>query len=300
MLFWGYDLSCIKYLGDAFPFVWPNFGPGIVAAFLGADLENGNNTVWFKPSQTQDIRDVRLEYNADNVWLGRIRAILGAALKRWGGLVQIGFTDFGGILDILASIRGTEQLLIDLYDHPEEVERLISEIHNLWWKYYLEYENICLGINPGYSSWEGLFSEQRYSILQCDTIGMLSRDMVKRFVMPEIEVSLSKFSNSFYHMDGPGQIVHLDPFLKLENLKGIQWVPGAGQPDISNWPELYQKIRSANKLIQFFCFQYEGELETLLTILKSQLGTLKGIACIVKADISEESRLERMLDSFID
>lgn len=31
---WDWQLSCAEYLGDAFPWVWPNFGPGVIAAFL--------------------------------------------------------------------------------------------------------------------------------------------------------------------------------------------------------------------------------------------------------------------------
>ena len=38
---WDYDLSTTMFLGDAFPHVCPNFGPGVIAAFLGANLVNG-------------------------------------------------------------------------------------------------------------------------------------------------------------------------------------------------------------------------------------------------------------------
>ncbi len=29
---WDYDLDCALFMGDAFPQVWPNFGPGILSA----------------------------------------------------------------------------------------------------------------------------------------------------------------------------------------------------------------------------------------------------------------------------
>ena len=55
---WDYDLSCRKFLGDAFPMIYPVFGPGVVAAFLGARLENGNGTVWYHPPQPQEAADI--------------------------------------------------------------------------------------------------------------------------------------------------------------------------------------------------------------------------------------------------
>jgi hypothetical protein len=52
---WDYNLSCIEYLGDAFPCVWPDFGPGVAAAFMGARPEPGMGTVWFHPEKVQEI-----------------------------------------------------------------------------------------------------------------------------------------------------------------------------------------------------------------------------------------------------
>ena len=121
---WDYDLSCQKFLGDAFPSAWPNFGPGVIAAFMGAELENGNETVWFHPQRESEISEISFEYDADNIWLKRIKDICRAAVERWNGLVQVGMTDLGGNLDILSTFRPGEKLLLDLCDHPEDVKRL--------------------------------------------------------------------------------------------------------------------------------------------------------------------------------
>jgi hypothetical protein len=34
---WDFDLASRVYLGDSFPCVWPNMGPGVLATALGAD-----------------------------------------------------------------------------------------------------------------------------------------------------------------------------------------------------------------------------------------------------------------------
>jgi len=43
------NLENEPYLGDSWPRWWPNFGAGIVAAFLGAKVGVDENTVWFEP-----------------------------------------------------------------------------------------------------------------------------------------------------------------------------------------------------------------------------------------------------------
>ena len=42
-------LAATRYYGDAFPKWWPNYGPGIVAGFLGAQVHCAPDTVWFTP-----------------------------------------------------------------------------------------------------------------------------------------------------------------------------------------------------------------------------------------------------------
>jgi len=270
---WDYHLSCCRFLGDAFPVIWPNFGPGVVAALLGAQLnatvEAG--TVWFHPSEDHDIRDIHFEYDPDNIWLHRIKNIMRAAMERWQGLVLVSMTDLGGNLDILSSFRPGEQLLLDLYDHPEEVKRLIWEAHELWWRYFDEFNSVLQPVNPGYSAWAGIFSPDPSYMFQCDFCYMIGPDMFDEFVKPELAASCRRMPNGFYHLDGPGQLPHLDSMLTIPELKGIQWVSGAGVPSPMHWPEVWRKIKGAGKLMQLI----DGS--AALDAVANAIGTAEGI-----------------------
>jgi len=268
---WDYDLSCMKFLGDSFPSVFPNFGPGVIAAFMGADLENGDETVWFHPRVEVEISQLRFKYNPDNPWLERIISICREGSARWKGLVQIGMTDLGGNLDVLSTFRPSGNLLFDLYDYPDEVRRLTWEMHEAWWRYFKDIDSEFRGTNAGYTTWTTVFSTEPHYMLQCDFSYMMGPEMFDEFVKPEIEALCRKLPRSFYHLDGPGQLVHLDSLLNIPELKGIQWVPGAGAPDYSHWPQVYRKIRDHGKLIQLF-----GDIQTLYTVTE-QLGNSKGI-----------------------
>jgi 5-methyltetrahydrofolate--homocysteine methyltransferase len=286
---WDYELSQELYLGDAFPQVWVDFGPGVVAAFMGAEAEPGHDTVWFHPAREQEISTLRFDYRPGNVWLERVKAISRAAVERWGGRVQVGMTDLGGNLDILASFRPGEQLLLDLHDHPGEVKRLLWQAHELWWRYFDELNAALRPGNPGYTAWAPIFSADPYYMLQCDFCYMISPAMFDEFVKPELAMSCRRLTNAFYHLDGPGQLAHLDSLLEIPTLKGVQWVPGAGQPDVTHWPEVYRKIRRAGKLIQVY-----GGVETL-TALADQLGSAEGIVLLGWAKPSDRDDVEALL-----
>lgn len=281
---WDYMLSSREYLGDAFPFVWPNFGAGAAAAFLGAKLEARPETVWFHPVEEQEIADIRFAFDAENVWLQRVKALCRAACERWEGLVQVAMSDLGGNLDILSSFRPGEKLLLDLYDHPDEVKRLTWEAHEAWWQCFDDINAVLKPVNRGYTAWTPIYSEDPYYMLQCDFCYMIGPDMFDEFVKPELAATCKRLTNPFYHLDGPGQIPHLPSLLEIEELKGVQWIPGDGSPPMSEWPDIYRTINGGGKLIQVFD---HGGLQ-VLDALADQLGDVKGIVAIV--DIGPEHR----------
>jgi len=281
---WEYDLSCQRFLGDGFPSIWPNFGPGVAAAFLGAELRNDFDSVttWYYPRETREVSDWRWTFDPENVWLRRVEDITRAARARFNGMVQVGMTDIGGNLDMLSSFRPSEALLYDLIDDPESVKARTWELHDLWWRYFRHFEQILYPTNPGYTAWASIFSEVPYYMLQCDFCYMIGPDMFDEFVKPELVATCRKLAHPFYHLDGIGQLPHLDSLLAIPELKGIQWIPGTGAPETHLWPEVYRKIRDAGKLIQLFANQSSYGLD-IIDVLADQLGSAEGI--IVIADI---------------
>lgn len=245
-------LNATRYFGDAYPRWWPNFGAGIVAAFLGARVEHSTGTTWFHPLDVASLRDIHLSYDPTNVWWQRVQDITQAAIARWGGHATICYTDLGGNLDILASLRGTQELLYDLYDAPDEVERLVHEITQLWLYYYNALDAMIQPVGRGTAAWAPHWQPGRGYMLQSDFSFMISPDMFERLVKPDLTACCAEMDYGFYHMDGKGQIPHLDHLLSVPRLRGIQWQPGAGAPQGSEWIDLLRRIREGGKLCQVY------------------------------------------------
>lgn len=248
-------LAAQRYYADAFPRMGINFGPGIVAGFLGATVHSvthPSETVWFMPRQKVSIQDLDPSYDAENVYWKRVKELTTAAVERYGHCLVVAHTDLGGNLDILASLRGTEALLFDLVDHPEEVERLVGQITGLWLRYYDELDAIIRPTCRGTSCWTPLFSPGKTYMLQSDFSYMISPAMFERFVVPDLTACCEHLDHAFYHLDGKGEIPHLDLLLSIPRLRGIQWVPGDGQPPPEQWLPLLKRIRDGGKLCQVF------------------------------------------------
>ena len=290
-----YDLCCTRFMGDAFPYAKNDFGPGVPSIFLGARPELGDNTVWFFPDEEREIRDVHFHYNSGHPWVHRIKDIYRAAVNRWGGSVQLCMSSLSGAVDILSIFRPSERLLYDLCEYPEDVKRLTWDIYGHFWRVFDEFDAIYRPTAPGYSSWCVIFSPEPYMMLQCDFAYMLGPDHFDEFVKPEIVASCKRLKNSFYHLDGVGQLRHLDSLLAIPELKGIQWIPGAGQPELDQWPEVYRKIHDAGKLIQLLC--YKDNRDILDTVVK-QIGGAEGIVYHGVASISQEDEIKDYLSKY--
>lgn len=251
-------LSRCEFLGDAFPAVsFDCFGPGVLAAFCGAEIRNGTGLVWFYPKEELPLEEIHVKYDKDNEIVRRIKAIYRAGIERWGNSVVMSMPDLGGVLDIAATFRGTENLLMDLCEEPEEVERLIGEIETAWHEAYRDLSGVLQGANMGYTDWSSLFSSSPSYVLQCDFCYMIGPQMFDRFVLPTLARDCEKLGHTLYHLDGVGELPHLDSLLTLEGLTAVQWQYGAGEKPVSAWNDVYERIITAGKGLQIIDNEHE-------------------------------------------
>lgn len=253
--------------GEAYPNLWINLGPGVLASYYTGFLRfDGNtNTSWFEyPLPWEEVE--RLEFREDNEWWQYTRYITELSIDRGKDKFVVGMTDIGGVLDVLSSFRGSQNLLIDLIEEADRVSNMLDKILTSWFKVYRELNNIIKESQEGTSAWMGIWCHKRWYPLQCDFSYMISPKMFERFVAPHIESQCRWLDYSIYHLDGPGEIPHLDILLDIPELTGIQWVPGAGNPqcDSPKWFPMYKKILSKGKLLVLQSFDNKSRIPNIL------------------------------------
>lgn len=249
---YDYDFSISKFHGDCFPRLnTSRFGAGVLAAFLGCEPIPSPETTWFLPRRKDiPLDQLHFEYDKESPWLRRILDFIECGMERWKGDVVICMPDLGGVLDVLASFRSAQDLLLDLYDDPDEVKRCIKEIQSAWFECF---EHINSYLKPGaqgYSDWFGLYYDEPGYILQSDFSYMISPDMFREFVGWDLADSGSRMKHTVYHMDGVGQIPHLDQLTAIDSIDAIQFVPGIGSHENDNFDHVFSAIlKSGKKLV---------------------------------------------------
>lgn len=245
-------LEAMHYFGDSLPHWGPDFGPGIIAGFLGSQVHTSPDTVWFDPLKKSQLEQLRPEYDPSNFWLQRMKQVTEAAVKSWENKVTISHADLGGNLDILAHLRSPQQLLTDLYDSPCEVDRLVEESTHLWLRYYDEFDDLIRPTGRGTNNWAHVWSPGRTYMLQCDFGFMISPSMFTRFALPDLETCCAALDHSFFHfhLDSKWQEPQLDILLSIQRLNGIQWAFVEGWSNPRKYLPVLKRIREKGKLCQ--------------------------------------------------
>lgn len=241
------------YLGDAFPVFYMR-STGVLGAMLGQtyniDIQRG--TIWFEEMKGKELEDIHPVLKDDNPLFVRGLKLIEAFQNEFGNDIALGIPNLGGMMDIVESMRGANNSLIDLYDDPEEVVRLNNDIYNAFEKAYKD--NTAAIDNDkvlGYTGWITLLSQKPYFISQCDFCCMIGKPHFEEFVAETLDKEAKLIERSFYHLDGPGAVKHLDRIIE-SGFDGIQWVNGAGsKPKYDScWDEIYKKIYDAGLLMQ--------------------------------------------------
>ena len=241
------ELSECEWIGDGYPIVrFDTFGPGVLGAFCGGVLDNSSGRVWFRAAEKKHISEIHCVYDPENKWAERIKDIYRAGVNRWEGSVLMSIPDLGSPLDVMSALVGTEELLLDLYDEPDEVKRLIGELETAWYAAFNDFAGV-LEPQGGYTNWAGIASRKPGYIVQCDFCYMIGNSMFREFVLPTIRRDTERLDRVIYHLDGVGELAHLDDILALPGVSAIQWEPGAGHPYGMYWKDVYEKIDAAGR-----------------------------------------------------
>ncbi len=242
------------HAAEGFPFLLPCLGPGVLAAFITNFTQFHDNTIWFEVPEPWGWNKLSaIDENTRSPYAEVALPAVRRLTERLSDKFVISGPDIGGILDALAAIRGTNNLLLDTLDCPENILSVLAVLEKLFYRYHEEMSAIISPANHGcYVKTMRYLSGKPTHISVCDFCAMISPDAFRELVLPCIERECEYFNGRVvYHMDGPGQIAHMDMLCGIEKLHAIQWVSGAGNPGAlsDRWDDLYRRILDAGKKI---------------------------------------------------
>ena len=286
-----HNSSIMEYAAEGVPMSFTNYGPGCLTACIGGGFSLQPNTIWFDTEQLITDWETPPEIAFDEqseLWQHLVQEQM---LYAADPDVHFSITDIGGIMDVVAALRGTQDLLYDLYDYPDEVKEFAQKVKVEWNRAFAKQLEIVRNAGQPYNNWMNIPSSKPWYPIQCDFCYMISPNQFSEFVLPDIVDQVNSMERSIYHLDGVGELPHLDMILDIPNLTGIQWVSGAGdEPERDEkWFEIYRKIQDKKKNLVLMYSINEHDMEGTERLIKSidPAGVYLSFGCSCKEKAEE-------------
>ena len=248
-----YDLAHTHFAGDSLPVFHPWLGPDQVAAWLGAEMlvKPRDNTSWVRPFVNDAHAYPPFRIDPDNRWWKLYLDLVRGAVERGTDKWVTAYPDLHTGIDALAAIRGPEDLILDMIDHPDIIHQAMGSLTRLWKEIVDCVSAIVLPAGQGTTNWTMGWSQRRFLCIgQNDFSCMIGPGVFDAFFLHDTQACIRHADRTIYHLDGPDALRHLPRLLDIGALNCIQWIQGAGQPLPSQWLPLLQRIQGAGKSVQ--------------------------------------------------
>lgn len=254
-----------EFMGESFPNISLDFGPGSMAGYLGSNIVFNEDTVWFEEFVDDWTEYKDLAYDPENVWIKKHLELFRKVKELAGEDFLIGIPDIMENIDVLASMRGAQNTIFDMVDEPEEITRRIGQIDDLYFEYYDQFYDIVKAEDNSscYTVFQ-IWGPGKTAKLQCDFSAMMSPDNFREFIQESLRKQAKQLDHVIYHLDGPDAIKHVDAIMEIEEIDALQWTSGDYGPDgtFEEWYRIYDKAVAAGKGL--WVKVYSGEFETWL------------------------------------
>lgn len=218
-----------------------------VAALFGVPVEYSANSVWARPILSQLSTGLRVGVDPDSLlYKELVRRIDLASVQQEHSLKMI---PVAGISDLMSSMRGAQDLMIDLMEDPETSAAFATHLGLCWRKVISELlARIPLfdgGLVGGLSWLPG-----RGLTISADMMMMCSPEWFRDFIWPEERRMLEKMDSVIYHLHSGGSGPALAEWIAPHpRVLGVEISHDPSGPSLEHMESTFMEIQRHTNLL---------------------------------------------------
>ena len=265
-------LEGFYFPAESVPYVRVNYASllGLLGAMAGAPINYtaDTGTAWI--GEVPDIYSRPLpKFSPDCPPYKFIIHMIHRHAETFGYDVILGANPMLDPLTTLSMMRGPGNLCVDLIERPLAVKEWISALGDLFMAAVQGYRSArAMHGRREDINWCGAWAPGDMDALQCDFSTMLSPEMFREFVLPELEREAEFMDYAIWHLDGTTEFRHLDAICSVPKIRVIQWIDEkrlVRSPE--NFIDVWKRIRSTGRSLLFSSVTVDQAME-----LTRQLG----------------------------
>ncbi len=281
-----YEQRTTFYGGEAFP-IWHGGYPGHTSmpAYLGCQVTLDEHTGWWDPilnGESWDIREIK--FDPENRWWKFTLEQLQRGIREAAGksIPDIG-PALAGVGDVLAALRGTDRLLLDVALKPDQVRDAEFYLLEIWGEVFNHLSSMLKTADVGSTSWFKLWAPGRFYPTMCDFSYMISPRMFQNLFLPVIEQWTMNLDQTVYHVDGVDAFRHIPALTELPRIQAFQILPGDGKPGPLYYLDTLRQVQAKGKNLHISIAA--DEVENALSLLSA-----RGLFIETSCETEEQAR----------
>ena len=168
----------IRGLAPIPPFPW-------LEAMLGCRVQIGAESIWAEEGWFEYADLPRVDFTDGNPWRRKYLEFVATLKGHFGDRVPVGQPILRGPSDMIAAMRGSSEMIFDLYDHPDDFRRLAERCTDFAIGLVRSQHAITGPFAGGYLIEQlGLWAPDRLARLQEDSSALFSPDLYTTLLQP--------------------------------------------------------------------------------------------------------------------
>ena len=284
----GVDDDMIRGLAPIPPFPW-------LEAMLGCRVQIGNESVWAEEGGFAYADLPRIDFSDGNPWRRKYLEFFTVLRDHFGNRIPVGQPILRGPSDMIAAMRGSSEMIFDLYDHPQDFMRLAAYCSDFAIGLVNAQQAITGPFAGGYLIEQlGLWAPDRLARLQEDSSALFSPALYAALLQPWDRRMAEAFPYAAIHLHSSSLFL-LDRILDVEALRCIQINKDVGNAAIAEMMPFFRMVQTRRRSLLI-----RGKLDLEdLALLRSHLSPDGLYLQIVVETAAEARRLQEFFAPWV-
>lgn len=245
----GADVPWAAY--PPFPMPW-------LEAIIGCPVVHRDGSIWAGHwlDDYEQLQD--LDLTEDNRWLQALLEFTDALVAQSAGRFPVALALMRGPADLLSALRGPERMVLDLFDHPDQVDAALQRLTTIWMQVAELQQERIPAFAGGYAfSVINLWARRPCGWFQDDAVALWSPRFYRRHLQGREEQLSRSLPISGMHLH-PSPLFMLDDLLAMPDLDVVEVNLDLNGPPLAQLIPHFQRILEAKCLMVWGEFDEEG------------------------------------------
>jgi len=232
----------IRAIAPLPPFPW-------LEAMLGVPMQVGDESIWVREGGFDYANMDRLDFSPQNPWRRKYLEFVAVLYERYRGKAPVGQPILRGVSDLVASLRGSQQMIFDLYDYPDLFQKLAANCTRFIIELVEEQHQIT-GFFAGGTMIEhfSLWAPGKIIRMQEDASALFSPNLYNKLLLNEDRKQAMAFPYSLIHLHA-SSLHLLSHIVEIPELKCIQINKDVGGTEIESEIPYFKLVQDRGKTL---------------------------------------------------